>query len=547
MKQLIRTGILISLLLLLCIPVFADSDPAVPEYEEITYGLSGAGRELKAYRYGSGENVLVLTFAMHGYEDNFDRDGMALVKTAEELMAKLDGSPMPDAYDWTIYIIPCVNPDGLYDGWTNYGPGRCTTTWIDSSGNLRTGQGIDMNRCFPTYFQESTAARNRTTSRPMACLEARALDEFIRSVKGDHDNVLIDVHGWLRMTISKSSRLASIFQSVFPENTHRNYEGGNGYFTSYACSLGYETCLLELPGSYKNLDSFLQSDCVDRVIQGVMGVIKLQPCICDTEGHNYITEEKAPTCTASGYKKTYCPVCADTSITPYVTLGHTEDPETVVIDPAPTATKDSLQLSTCSRCGSQLTKTLKRKFSDINPGGYYAEALDYCYAAGYISGTGESTFSPDMKLSRGMLITMLYRMEGEPEVSIEIPFIDVPADQYYHAAVVWAYNNAIASGTSSTKFSPNQTVTREQAMAFFFRYIQYLGLDNGLRADPQFNDASRLHSYALEAARWSVANGIICGDTNGNLMPLDITTRAQAVTILKRAADYVDAQQSDEP
>lgn len=119
--------------------------------QSICYGQSGAGRELMAYRFGTGENVMVAGFAIHGYEDNFARDGQALVHTAELLMDLLDENmDMVNSYGWSIYVLPCMNPDGLTDGYTQNGPGRCTTTYLDSSGSLITGKGVNLNRCFPT-------------------------------------------------------------------------------------------------------------------------------------------------------------------------------------------------------------------------------------------------------------------------------------------------------------------------------------------------------------------------------------------------------------
>lgn len=97
--------------------------------ETIVYGKSGAGRELKAYRYGDGSNVLVAAFAIHGWEDNFDRDGQLLVNTAQDLMEALEHNydALIKEGDWSVYVLPCLNPDGLYDGWTCDGPGRLTT------------------------------------------------------------------------------------------------------------------------------------------------------------------------------------------------------------------------------------------------------------------------------------------------------------------------------------------------------------------------------------------------------------------------------------
>lgn len=119
--------------------------------ETLVYGQSGAGRDLKAYRYGDGENVIILAFAIHGWEDNFSRDGQLLVDTAEDLMQVLEDryDELVRSGDWSVYVLPCLNPDGLYDGWTCNGPGRCTTYRLDANGNNIYGVGIDLNRSFP--------------------------------------------------------------------------------------------------------------------------------------------------------------------------------------------------------------------------------------------------------------------------------------------------------------------------------------------------------------------------------------------------------------
>lgn len=127
----------------------------------ITYGVSGKGRALMAYKFGSGKNVMVLGYEIHGFEDNYDRDGGALVYAAGQMMNQLSNNiALLDDYDWTVYVLPSMNPDGLLDGTTNNGPGRLTTTYLTSSGTLSSAHGIDMNRSFPTAWVKRTDARN---------------------------------------------------------------------------------------------------------------------------------------------------------------------------------------------------------------------------------------------------------------------------------------------------------------------------------------------------------------------------------------------------
>lgn len=533
-----RFWICAALLLLLALPVRGAYD--LPQTEQILYGTSGEGRDLMAYRFGSGENVLVMCFAIHGYEDNWNRDGLALVETAEALMEHLEESVLPDEYGWTVYVLPCLNPDGLYGGWTNDGPGRCTTTYIDADGDLVQGEGIDMNRCFPTYFQELTSLRNRTTQQPMACREARALAEFIQRVKGSGSNLLIDVHGWLQMNITTSSRILSVLHETFPENRDSLYNGGTGYLSTYAHALGYESALLELPDGYRSLSQYRSGDCIDRILATVDGLMRTQPATCGTGGHQYaLTQITAPSCGQVGSQCEVCSICGKTRYTTLAALEHQADPDTLQILTAATACRSGLYGYQCSRCGGEMTQWVPSFFADVDSEGFYADAVDHCYNAGYIKGTTAYTFEPDTFLSRAMLVTILHRFAGEPQAQQAAPFQDLAADGYYVSAVNWAYGTGVVLGTGETTFSPDDPVTRQQAMAIFHRYVEGLGIDNGERETGDFSDLAELDPYARDPAAWSVANGIILGDDTGRLNPRSNMTRAEAVTVLTRVMAYL--------
>ena len=221
--------------------------------ETIVYGKSGAGRELKAYRYGDGSNVLVAAFAIHGWEDNFNRDGQLLVDTAHDLMEALEQNydALIKEGDWSVYVLPCLNPDGLYDGWTCNGPGRCTTYRLDANGNNVYGPGIDLNRSFPYRYQSRSDDRNYNGSAPLQAREAQALAKFVQSVKGSGSNVLIDTHGWYRQTIvsgGESGPVYRAFNRYFPQNRYTSLAGGSGYFASWAAYVeDYDACLFEFP------------------------------------------------------------------------------------------------------------------------------------------------------------------------------------------------------------------------------------------------------------------------------------------------------------
>lgn len=516
--------------------------------EKIVYGHSGEGRELVAYRYGSGEHVLVMCFAIHGYEDNWDGDGRALVYSAGKLQEYLENSSLPDLHNWTVYVLPCLNPDGLYSGWTNNGPGRCTTTYIDKNGTLVTGKGIDMNRCFPTWFTPMTNSRNFNAGTPMACREARAVSDFIRSAMGKRTNVLVDVHGWLEQTITTSDRIRSAVQAHFPTNRISDHNGGPGYLMSYAHTLGYESCLLELPEHFENLNQYTASDCTQRIIDTVADILKSEQTLCSQKGHQYQILEQAATCTESGYTKMTCRVCAEEENTIYPALGHSPVAESIVLVYQATACRDGLEQFDCSRCGQMgLTRRINSLFSDVREDGFYADALDWCYELGYIKGVSENIFAPGEPLNRAMLVTVLHRFAGEPGSTKLAVFEDIQPDAYYISALNWACEQGIITGMTETRFAPREDVTREQMMTIFHRFVKSINADNGLREHTPFPDAEQIRDYAKDAAHWSAANGIIVGDEKGNLNPRSTATRAQCVTVLMRLEDYLLSVSQEEP
>ena len=160
--------------------------------------------------------------------------------------------------------------------------------------------------------------------------------------------------------------------------------------------------------------------------------------------------------------------------------------------------------------------------------------IEWAYAMGYFSGTTPTTFSPDQAVTRGMLVALLYRIEGNPPAGSS-SFTDVPSNQYYAKAVAWAENTKVVSGTSATTFSPSQSITREQLAAMLYRYAQYKGMDTSARGDlSQFKDTSRISSYAGTAISWAVGAGIINGKGNASLDPKGNATRAETAVMLQK-------------
>ena len=190
---------------------------------------------------------------------------------------------------------------------------------------------------------------------------------------------------------------------------------------------------------------------------------------------------------------------------------------------------------TVSATFAQVAQPVAFPFTDVGKSTWYYESVAYVYAQGLMNGTGATTFAPATPTTRGMLVTILYRMEGSPASAAWSPFADVTADAYYAAPVAWAAWNGIVNGVSATKFAPNQWITREQMAAILYRYAQYKHWDVSQRGNLyQFSDRSQCHSYALEALSWANAAGLIQGKGKDILDPRGLASRAQVAAILQR-------------
>ena len=185
-------------------------------------------------------------------------------------------------------------------------------------------------------------------------------------------------------------------------------------------------------------------------------------------------------------------------------------------------------------------ETPKANFTDVAADAWYADAVQYVYENGLMSGTSETTFSPDLTTTRGMIVTILYRMENEPTVTSTTAFTDVASDQYYANAVAWAAQNGIVSGTTATTFAPNAAITREQMAAILYRYAQFKGYDVSVKADLSvYTDAASVGAYATDAMAWANGAQLITGTSATTLTPAGQATRAQVATILMRFCENI--------
>lgn len=180
-------------------------------------------------------------------------------------------------------------------------------------------------------------------------------------------------------------------------------------------------------------------------------------------------------------------------------------------------------------------------FADIAPDAWCFDAVRYVYENGLMNGTTASTFTPNATTTRGMIVAILYRLEGSPDAGTS-RFSDVNASAYYASAVAWASENGVVNGYADGTFKPNNPITREQMAAFLFRYAALKEQDVSPRADlSPFADASQIASYAVEAIQWANAQGLVNGTSATTLAPKGNATRAQVAVILSRFAQKMQA------
>ncbi|ATW24905.1 S-layer homology domain-containing protein [Candidatus Formimonas warabiya] len=182
-----------------------------------------------------------------------------------------------------------------------------------------------------------------------------------------------------------------------------------------------------------------------------------------------------------------------------------------------------------------------KNFTDIQENDWYYEAIKFVTDKGLFTGTSSTTFAPQTTMSRDMLVTALYRLDGEPAVgSVTGSFSDVTTGSWYANAVAWATANEIITGYDHNKFGPKDAVTREQMLAILYRYSSFKGYDTNASGDlTGFNDSGKIKDYALIPFKWGAGKGLIGGKGAGILDPDGDATRAEVATILMRFMDLM--------
>lgn len=281
-------------------------------------------------------------------------------------------------------------------------------------------------------------------------------------------------------------------------------------------------------------------------------------------GHDWgewvVTQE--PTYTTTGYRYHICARC-NTRVGEDIPKLHEHAWNAGVVTQKPTATEPGVKTFTCTICGATKTESIPATgVPDVCPGGptcpgyafrdmpvpadWSHEGLDYCIYRGYIAGTSASTVAPTGVCTRAQLVSILYRMQGEPTTvkgyelaKLRAPFDDVPRGQWYTDAIWWAKLTGVVAGTSATTFDPSGEITREQLAVILYNYTKQFA-SGSLTATGSlagFPDAGSVSSWARTEMAWAVGNGLISGTGSGSvayLSPQGSATRAQVAAILMR-------------
>lgn len=172
---------------------------------------------------------------------------------------------------------------------------------------------------------------------------------------------------------------------------------------------------------------------------------------------------------------------------------------------------------------------------DVSSYQWFYDEVKFVYDCGLIMGTDLTTFSPDAPTTRGMLVTILYRMDGEPDVYGSNPFGDVKYTDYFYAPVIWGSTSKIVNGVGGGKFAPNSYITREQMATMLYRFAESYGLYVGDRGNiTGYADYNRIGGYAKEAMSWACGIGLMQGQDARHLAPLATATRAEMATMITR-------------
>lgn len=175
-----------------------------------------------------------------------------------------------------------------------------------------------------------------------------------------------------------------------------------------------------------------------------------------------------------------------------------------------------------------------RGFTDVRTTDWFASFVDYVAGKGIMTGTAPSTFAPNKTVTRAEIVTMLYAMEGKPEIAEGSTFADVANGSWYEKPIVWAAANGITAGYADNTFRPDAEITRQQMITMLYQYAQLKQADVTASGDlTKFSDMSQIEEYAITPIQWAVGQGLMEGNPDGTIKPQGKTTRAEAAVIMK--------------
>ena len=174
-------------------------------------------------------------------------------------------------------------------------------------------------------------------------------------------------------------------------------------------------------------------------------------------------------------------------------------------------------------------------FTDVRSSDWYASAVTFASSHELFSGMGNGIFAPGAQMTRGMLVTVLWRLEDKPAAASALSFSDVASGDYFYTAVQWAAANGIVKGYTDGSFQPNKSITREEMAALLNRYMDYLGRDTSVRGDlSRFSDGDKVSAWAADNLSWANGAGVITGRPDGTVDPQGTATRAEVAAMLQR-------------
>ena len=178
----------------------------------------------------------------------------------------------------------------------------------------------------------------------------------------------------------------------------------------------------------------------------------------------------------------------------------------------------------------------KNPFTDVKENDWFYDSVKYAYENDLMKGISNTEFAPDSDVTRAMFVTVIYRMENEPQTG-KCAFTDVESGSYYENAVAWTNENGIVSGISEDCFAPNEPITREQMAAIIYRYAAFKGYDITTSSNTSYTDNDNISDYAKDAVIWAAEKTVMTGNTDGSFAPKANTTRAQTASVFMRMVE----------